>query len=360
MNHPSAHTFPAALAMAEKVGNVTGKDFLTTLALGIDLNVRLSASPKGSLIEDYHWFPQSVLGVFSATAVSGKVLKLTVPEMINAFGIALDRATGITESMISPDSEIRALRDGFGNREGVFAALMAKKGITACKDGIEKLFKVFYKNDYDPSVITSDLGVRFGGLQVGFKTWPSGRVTHLYIKAGLDIVNQYNVDHKKIDEIILTVGSMAKDAPFSPIEEKRRPKLSINAKISLPFVMGVVFAKRRVKIEDFFQENLADPEVLSIAQKVKPKFVPQLPKGMICPGTVEVRMQDGRCLIGKEELPYGHPQNPMSDEELVDKFKDCARYSNKALSQQDMGHLIEKILSIEKVERIEEITKILS
>jgi len=359
-NHPSAHTFPAALAIAEKVGNVSGKEFLTAFALGIDLNVRLSASPKGSLMEDYPWFPQCVFGVFSATAAAGKLLKLTVPEMVNAFGIALDRVSGITESITSPDSEMRALRDGFGNREGVFAALMAQKGIPACKDGIEKLYKVFYKNNNDSSLLTADLGVEFGGLKVGFKAWPSCRGTHLYVKAGLDIAKEYDVDPEKIEEIILTVGSLIKDVPFSPLEEKQRPKLSINAKISLPFVMGVVFAKRRVIIEDFFPENLVDPKVLSIAKKVKPKFDPQLPKGMLAPGTVEVRMRGGRSLIKKEAFPYGHPKNPMSDEELVAKFKDCALYSKKALSESKIAQLVEKILELEKVKSIEEITEIIA
>jgi 2-methylcitrate dehydratase PrpD len=61
-NHPSSHTFPAAFAVAEKVGNVSGEDFITAVALGIDLNVRLSAAPKGRVGEDYPWFPCPFLG----------------------------------------------------------------------------------------------------------------------------------------------------------------------------------------------------------------------------------------------------------------------------------------------------------
>jgi len=125
-NHPSSHTFPAAFAVAERVGNVSGEDFITSVALGVDLNVRLSAAPKGRVGEDYPWFSVPIFGVFSATAAAGKLLGLTVDEMVNAFGIAVDRVSGITESLNSPDSEIRAIRDGFGNREGVLAALMAK------------------------------------------------------------------------------------------------------------------------------------------------------------------------------------------------------------------------------------------
>jgi hypothetical protein len=61
-NHPSSHAFPAAFAIAEKVGNVTGKEFLTAVALAVDLTVRLSAAPTGRVGEDYPWFSVPIFG----------------------------------------------------------------------------------------------------------------------------------------------------------------------------------------------------------------------------------------------------------------------------------------------------------
>jgi 2-methylcitrate dehydratase PrpD len=360
VNHPSAHTFPAALAMAEKVGNVSGKEFIAAMALGLDLNVRLSAAPHGSTVGDYPWLPMSVFGVFSAAAAAGKLLALTNEEMINAFGIALDRAAGTRESVISPDSEIRAIRDGFGNREGVLAALMAKKGITACKNGIEILYKVFYNNNYDSSPLTSNLGTEFWGLKVGFKAWPSCRGTHNYVKAALDIMTEHEIDPEAIEKIVVTVGSDVNEATCIPIEEKRHPKHSINAKISLPFVMGVVFTKRRVIIEDFFPENLNDQRVLAVAEKVKPNLDPEAYGRGVPPGSVEVRMQGGESFAKREDFPYGHWKNPMSDGELVAKFKDCARYAKKGMSADTVARLVDKILELEKVTRIEEISELLA
>jgi len=359
-NHPSAHTFPAALAVAEKVGNVSGQKFITAMALGIDLNARLSAAPKGSILEDYPWVPITVFGVFSATAAAGKLLELTDQEMVNAFGIALDRASGLLESIASPDSEMRGIRDSFGNREGVLAALMAKKGISACQDSIEKLYKFFYDNDYDSSKLTSNLGSEFWVLKVGLKAWPVCRAAHTYIKAALDIATEYEVDPERIKEVLLPVGTFGKDMLFSPLEAKQSPKLSINARLSLPFIMGVVFAKRRLIIEDFFPENLKDTKVLEIAKKIKHKFDPKLlSDGAICAGEVEVRMQGGDIFQKKEDLPYGHPKNPMSDEEIIAKFKDCARYAKKVLSEEKVDQLVEKILNLENVKNIKEITQIL-
>ena len=359
VNHPSAHTLPAGLAVAEKVGLVSGKEFITAVALGVDLNVRLSAAPRGSAGVDYPWVPMTMFGVFSATAAAGRLLGLSVPEMINAFGIALDRVSGTSESSLSPDSELRAIRDGFGNKEGVIAALMAKKGINACKEAFEILYRVYYSNDFRPSLLTSNLGTEFSGLKVSLKVWPCCRATHTYIKAGLDIVTQYDIAPTRIKEILLTVGKFGRDFLFNPLEAKQKPEHSINAKVSLPFIMGLVFAKRRVVIEDFFAENLDDPEVLEIAEKTKYKFDPHLSENAIGAGVVKVTMDGGGSMEKREEVPYGHPENPMSESELLEKFKDCAQFSKRKFSDKELAELTEKILNIEMVKDIKELTKYL-
>ncbi len=359
-NHPSSHTFPAGFAVAEKMGCVSGKEFITAVALGVDLAVRLTAAPKGRVGEDYPWFSVPVFGVFSASAVAGKLLGMTTEQMINAFGISVDRAFGITESLNSPDSEIRAIRDGFGNREGVLAALMAKKGIRACKNGIEILYKIFYNDEYDSSSLTSNLGKEFWNIKVGLKAWPCCRVAHTHVRAALDIAAEHDVKPGDIKEIVATVGKFGRDYLFTPAETKQRPESSIQAKLSLPFVMGLVFAKRRVIIEDFLQENLKDQEVIGIARKTTYTFDPHLFDDAIGPGIVEVKTHDGDSFVKREDIPYGNPKNPMSDEELTAKFKDCARYSKKVLGEDRVDGLMNMILDLERVKNMKEIAEILA
>jgi 2-methylcitrate dehydratase PrpD len=358
-NHPSSHTFPAALAVAERQGDVSGKEFITAVALGMDLNVRLSASPRGSLLEDYAWNPITVFGVFSATAVAGKLFSLNQEQMTNALGIALERSAGIGESMASVDSELRAIRDAFGNREGVLAALMAQKGITAYKHPFEEFYKIFYNNQYNPSSITANLGREFMGLKVSLKPWPACRGTHTYIKAALELVKAYDLKEEEIDEVIVTVGRFGKEALCTPLEEKQSPVLSINAKISLPYVMGLVFAKGRVVIEDFLSENLGDSKVLGIARRVRYAFDPQLSGGATTPGIVEVRTKHGRSLLKREDVPYGDPRNPMADDEVMAKFRNCARFNRKAMGEEKIDRLAQFILRLEHVKNMSQITEML-
>ena len=92
---------------------------MTAVAVGSDLGARLSAAPTGALGVDHHWFPISNVGVFSATAAAGKILGLSEEQMINALGLALHRCHGQLEAIAAPESELRAIRDGFINKEGV-------------------------------------------------------------------------------------------------------------------------------------------------------------------------------------------------------------------------------------------------
>ncbi|MDD5703611.1 MAG: MmgE/PrpD family protein, partial [Dehalococcoidales bacterium] len=185
IQHPTASTFPAALALAERIGEVNGKDFITAVALGNDLSIRIASCPTGNTMTDYPFFPISTFGVFSAAGACGKLLGLADIEMQNALGLALHRVAGTRDAAFAPDSDIRGIRDGFTNKEGVIAALMASKGISACKDSVEQLLRVYYGTGYSLDPLTHDLGKIFRGAEAKYKIWPSCGATHSYIQAAL-------------------------------------------------------------------------------------------------------------------------------------------------------------------------------
>lgn len=352
-HHPTAHTFPAALAMAERKGGVSGKEFITAIALGNDLAVRLCSAPQGQLLVDYPWHPITTFGTFSATAAAGKLLGLSEEGMINALGVAIHRIFGISEAINVPDSDIRAIRDGFTNKEGVLCALMAGNGIRACKDPIEILFKVLYRGEYDPEAPILNLGKKFRGAEASLKPWPACRTTHGYIQAALEIVNEHNIQPNQIEEVVCTVGKFGQHL-CEPILAKQNPQLSIDAKFSLFFTLGITLAKRKVEIADFLPDNLKNPKVLELAKKMKYKIDPTF--GNVAPAQLDIKTTDGRHFPKFIKTLYGHPENPLSKEDHIAKFKDCARYSKKPLPEGKIEQLVEQILKLEEVRDIREIT----
>jgi 2-methylcitrate dehydratase PrpD len=354
--HPTAATLPAALAIAERRGGVNGRELITAIALGNDLGVRLCSAPRGQLLSDYPWFAITVFGTFSATAAAGRLLGLSEEEMINALGIAIHRIFGITEVLTAPGSDIRAIRDGFTNEAGVICALMAHKKIKGCQDPIERLFKILYRGEYNPESLVSNLGTNFRGIEVSLKPWPACRETHGYIQAALEIVKENNIYPEQIAEVIFTVGNFGRDHLCEPIRIKRNPQLSIEAKFSLPFTVGIALAMRKVEISDFFPENLTSPKVLELGQKMTYQVNPAF--GAIIPAQMALKTVDGRVFSKYIETIYGHPQNPLSKKDLIAKFKDCTRYAKKVLSPEKTECLIENIFNLENIADVRDILKI--
>ena len=88
--HPGAATVPAACAIAERRGGVTGKEFITAVALGADTVCRLTL-PLTRSQDEYPWHPTGIFGKFAAAAVAGKLLGLDETQMANALGLVFIR-----------------------------------------------------------------------------------------------------------------------------------------------------------------------------------------------------------------------------------------------------------------------------
>jgi 2-methylcitrate dehydratase PrpD len=355
--HPTSNALPAALAIAEKMGGVSGKDFITAIALATDLSVRMASGPKGRIFDDYPWFPITTFGTFSAAAAPAKIMGFSEDKMSDALGMALYRVFGISKAIADPHSMMRAIRDGFTNKEGVLAALVVDRGVTACTEAVEKLYAALYGNDYDPEVVIRDLGKRFRGAEASLKPWPACRETHGGIQAAMEIINKDGLDTEKIEKVVVTVGEFSGMHLLEPLETKRTPKLSIDAKFSFPFVMAIILAKKKIGISDFLPEGLSDPKVLAMAQKIEGKVDHEF--GVVSPVAVDIKTSDGKTFYKKAEVIYGSPQNPLSRDDVIAKFKDCASYARKPLPADKLDKLIEIILELEKVKDMREITELL-
>jgi 2-methylcitrate dehydratase PrpD len=297
------------------------------------------------------------LGIFATTAAAGKILKLSENEMINALGIAANRGFGANDLILMPDSQIRAIRDGFTNREGLLSALMAAKGITGGKDALDRYFDVYYKDAYNAGILVEDLGKKFRGAEASIKPWPACRSTHPCIQAALEIITEQEIEPEQIEEVILTVGKQSLPN-CEPLEIRQHPELSIQAKFSLPFAVAVALTKKKVEITHFLPENLGDPQVLKMAGRINYKADPSF--GLFVPAVVEIKTKDDRTFSRRTELIYGNPQKPLSQADLLAKFKDCVRYAKNPLPADKTEELIGKVLNMEEVKDMTEITDLLS
>jgi 2-methylcitrate dehydratase PrpD len=357
--HPNAATMPAALAVAESIGGVSGRRFLTAMVLGSDLVCRLGLAFNENPLES-GWYIPPILGAFGATAAAGKLLDLDAERLVDAFSLTLCQATCSAELTRSPRSLIRSVRDAFSAKAGVLSALLAERGVTGFDhplEGVAGLFSLYSKGNYDPAALTNDLGRTFEGANVSFKPWPSCRGTHSYIDAVLQVLETHGLRPGDVEGIRLIVSPVNRML-CEPLESKRHPASAIDAKFSLPFVVATALVRGNVALDDFSAQALTDREVLELAHKVVYEVDPGLTLKEAVRGFVELETSHGK-LSKTVDLPRGHPENPVSQEALVAKYKDCARHADTGISESRLDQVVDLIWNLEQVDDICEITGLL-
>ncbi|MFC1918191.1 MmgE/PrpD family protein [Chloroflexota bacterium] len=355
--------FPAAYAIAERVGGINGKEFITAYTLGLDLAARMN---RALITKEnqrdwnlYGWLTTQLVGYFGAAAVAGRILGLDREHLIDALGLAYSQVAGNKQSMVAPGAD-KGIYSSYAAMSGVFSVLMAQKGIAGPKDCLEGqagFYNVYFQGAYDRNPLIRDLGKVFEG--VGFHIYPCCTFTHSRIEVVSMMRDEYNFYPEDIETITLHVGSISR-LLCEPLEIRRNPRIMAEAQYSLPFTVAAAITKGSPRIEHFTAAGIKDPEILSVSNKVNYLLDENcdLQYGTgICPTKVEIRLKSGRVLFGEQSINrYGHPERPISKDDLKEKFRECASYSVKPIS----GDNIEKIISVvNQLETIEDVTQII-
>lgn len=357
--HPSASTVPAALAIAEAAGGVSGRKLLTAIAVGNDLVCRLGLAAKVDP-RDYGWYMPPILGAFGAAAAASHLLGLDSEKTLSALSLTLCQATCSAELVYSPRSSVRSVRDAFSAKAGVLGALLAQRGVIGFEqpiEGVAGLYASFFRGQYDPAVLLDGLGRFFEGARVSYKPWPSCRGTHAYIETVLQWREQYGLQPAEVEKIGVRVSPLNR-VLCEPPDTKLRPATPINGKFSLPFVIGVALVYGRVGLEHFSQEALTNGGVLAAAKKVK--HCVDLSLGTKETGGGSLELQARGEVFSKEIMfAYGHPNHPMSFNALLDKFVDCARCAVKPLSEKEAQDFMKLVLHLEQLDNAVQIINFL-
>jgi 2-methylcitrate dehydratase PrpD len=362
--HPNAPTVPAALAAAEAIGGVSGKELIVAVALGCDIVCRLQAAQRATAIPQaaadsgeggapYGFYPPAIVGTFGAATAAGKVLGLTADQMLDCWSLALCQNSTSGELIDSPRSEVRAVRDAFGTQSGVQAAFLAKKGVKGFDKPFEGrfgFFAMYARGNHAPGVLAANLGERFAGGDISYKAWPACRGSHLYVQAALDFMKETNAKVSDIAHVTASVGPV-NQMLCEPAASKRAPSTAIDAKFSIPFCVATALVKRDVVLASFLPEGRADPEVLACAAKVGYRLDPAAarttPQGG---GTVlRIEMKDGTVHDLSVKAIYGSPALPMPDALFLAKFMDCGRHAAVARDAAALKAIAAQVLALDQL-----------
>ncbi len=348
-------------AVAERMGGINSREFITALTLGADFLARLGlASRPGSSLIESGWHPTALFGYLGAAAMAGKLMGLDEERMVNALGIAYHQCAGNSQC-VNDGALTKRMGPGLAAKGGITAALMAERSITGARNILEGEYGMYHQyhgGDYDAEILTADLGKRFEGINIGDKPYPCCGFTHPFIDAVLSLKSKHDIDIEQVSSITAYGGQPAYEICVPP-EVKCTPRNTIDAQFSVPWAVATALVRGKVSLEDFTGAAIKNEDVLQISRKVTGVLDPSLSRHGVGPGRVKIAMKDGTEYTEEVEHYLGSVERPMTFNDCAAKFRECAAGSIKPLPADTVDRVIEMVGQLESLDDATEIIRLL-
>ncbi len=354
--HISCNIVPAALALAEARGPVTGRALIAAIAAGTEIVCRLSAAPRISFSETGS-AKSYQCGYYAVALVAARMMGLSHETARHALGIAHARVAGNQQAYLAGASTVYIMQ-GIAVEGGLVSALMAERGITGSSEVLEGRFgyyPVYHRGQYERAALLDGLGAeRWMMLETTIKQlYPCCKFTHGPIEAAFEAMRVLGAHPDDIQAVRVQVNSReAEDLVCLPRERKWNPQSSTDAQFSLPFTVAYALVHGEVGPHAFSPQGLHDPLVRKLMPLVGVEIDISKEPGdrspFPMPGSVTVTTQDGRMAEGRVDLPKGHPDNPMSFDEIAEKFRKCAQMGRPGWNGAE--RIIDAVKSLDSLE----------
>lgn len=318
LGHPGVGTHPAVLAVGEQQG-ATGREALVAIVAGFEMSWRIGAG-IGLPAFNKGWHPRGGVNVFAAAAAAAKLLGLSGTGTYCAvLGLAGNQAAGLMAATYWHDAWY--LLSGHASQNGVLAALLAERGYGAGRTIIEDDYGGYgnvVSDGTDFERMLEGLGERYELPFTGQKPHSSSGATHAAIDAVLRLRADHDLTPGDVDKIEVRTYQVA-----AGTLGRKFPTTHLHGTMSVPYLVARALLDGQVQLEQFTDEKLQDPEVRLLQERVEMIVDPELdqlaPKYL--PASVTVYLHDGTSLTETVTIPKGDPENPMTRDELDDKFR---------------------------------------
>ncbi len=277
------------------------------------------------------------------------ILKLGKMRTVNALGIAGSQAAGSME-YLTDGVFTKRFHAGWASQSGLTAALLAAEGFTGPKTIIEGKFG-FLKGYSDKSCPEQ----LFSGWKNPYKLMKTSIKPHAccrYSQGPIDCLLKIMADNQlsAADVKTATVGVLRAGFPLvaEPVEKKRRPATIVDAQFSMPFGGSVAILFGNAALDRYTLRNLRSRKVMDLMTHINcvqdPALDIEYPSKW--PATAEIETHDGRRYSCKIEYPKGDPENPLSYEEIKDKFLSMVQ---PVLPDQQANKIIQLVEDFENI-----------
>jgi len=318
--HPSDN-IPACLSTAEMEGR-SGKELLLAMVLAYEVQCRLCDAAN---LRHRGW-DHVCYGLVSGALAAGKLMGLSRDELAQALNISLSSHLAMRQVRAGGLSMWKGFSFSNASRNAVFSALLAREGITGPSPVFEGEMGFFNQVSGRFQLDVKSFGGkgrRFRLEDTFMKFYPAEYHAQTAIWAALDLRNKIGGDPLKR---IAYVGVETHEAGYSILgkdREKWAPETRETADHSLPYIVTMALLEGKIDNGTYADRKLKDPEVREFMKRVivkEDKALTEAYPGSI-PNRVTVKLDDGTTFAVRIDDPRGHPRNPMTEEEIEQKFR---------------------------------------
>ena len=332
--HPSATLVPAVFAQAEASG-ADAHETIVALVAAYELMIRLANAQYDPELGNSVFFERglhatSMLGALAAAAACARLRGLDGEGIAHALAIACSQSAGLLESNRAGGS-VKRIHTGWAAHAAIAAAALAAHGVTGPPTVLEGrfgYFQAFCGERWNPAAVTEALGERWDTLDIHVKPYPCNHFTHAIVDA-VRRLRSSGLAPEEVAAVEIGTAGPSLRTIGEPIEVKRHPRSSYEARFSAPFVFATALVGGGglgVAEEDFGDAALTDVRRQALAECCDVTVdadCDRLFPGAF-PAVVRVRTRAGEELEARVDFNRGSPTHPLSPEELRSKLEQTA------------------------------------
>jgi 2-methylcitrate dehydratase PrpD len=353
LTHPTAPALPPVLAVAER-DRRSGADMMLAYQVGVEVECKVAEAIMPRHYQ-HGFHSTATCGSIGAAAGAAKLLGLDRDATRRALSIGATQAGGLRENFGTMTKPFHA---GHACENGLVAAEIAALGFTASPNGLEA-DRGFFRaagGGFDPGAIDGMLGKpwTFHSPGVSIKPHPSGSLTHPGMAVMMELILEHDIKPVRVKRVAVGTNHNMPNALIH-----HRPKNELQAKFSMEFCMAILVLERKGGLAEFTDDVVNRPDVQAMIQKIDFGVHPEAEAAGFDKMTtiIEIELDDGKVIKGRADFGKGSPANPMTDDELSDKFRGCARWAK--MPNDKIETVLDMLWHVEQLKDVNELTALL-
>jgi len=323
LTHPTVAVLPPSFALCE-LGRRSGKELMLAYQVGMEVECKIAEaiSPR-HYDEGFH--STGTCGTFGSTAACAKLRGLNAQQTTYALGVGATEGGGLRDNFGSMTKPFHA---GHAAENGTVAVDLAALGWTAADNILEAPLGFFQAEGggFDPAAIVGRFGKPWtlASPGVSIKPHPSGSLSHPAMGEMLRLIHEHDIKAAEVEKV--DVG--ANHAMVASLLH-HHPTTGLQGKFSMEYCMSILLLDRKAGLVEYQDKVVQRADVQEMIKRVNYYIDPVAENAGLDKMTslLKITMKDGRVFSGRAEFAKGSPSNPMSYDEVADKFRGCAEFA---------------------------------